>query len=195
MNINKEKQNAIIDTALKEFNEYGFDNASTNKIVNTLGISKGSLFKYFATKKDLYSYLTEYSSNKLIAFIDNAKIPKGHWKEVIIAYADVEFDYLIAFPEEYRFFYNLVNEIEKASMSDIKDYLVRKSKKYYLKIINDAGLNAENDAILIVHIGYVLRGYNNDFIKAMKENLSYELKDEYISGIKTHINLIGEKHE
>ncbi len=39
----------------------GFEKASTNKIVRGANISKGSLFHYFRSKKDLYLYLIEYS--------------------------------------------------------------------------------------------------------------------------------------
>lgn len=60
-NLKVEKQNTIINAALKEFSKNGFENASTNEIVKEARISKGSLFNYFNTKKDLYIYLFDYS--------------------------------------------------------------------------------------------------------------------------------------
>ena len=48
--LDEKKQERIIDAALKEFAEYGYENASTNRIVKTCGVSKGSLFKYFENK-------------------------------------------------------------------------------------------------------------------------------------------------
>lgn len=44
-----------------EFAQSGFEKASTNEIVKRSNISKGSLFNYFNSKKDLYVYLIEYS--------------------------------------------------------------------------------------------------------------------------------------
>jgi len=44
-----------------EFVQSGFEKASTNEIVKRANISKGSLFNYFNSKKDLYVYLIEYS--------------------------------------------------------------------------------------------------------------------------------------
>src|SRR5690625_1428079 len=44
-----------------EFVQSGFEKASTNEIVKRSNISKGSLFNYFNSKKDLYVYLIEYS--------------------------------------------------------------------------------------------------------------------------------------
>ncbi len=47
--------------ALREFTVNGYENASTNQIVEEAEIAKGSLFYYFKTKQDLYRYLIEYS--------------------------------------------------------------------------------------------------------------------------------------
>src|SRR5699024_7509441 len=43
------------------FVQSGFEKASTNDIVKRANISKGSLFNYFNSKKDLYIYLIEHS--------------------------------------------------------------------------------------------------------------------------------------
>ncbi|MET3684078.1 AcrR family transcriptional regulator [Alkalibacillus flavidus] len=54
------KRMAIINAALQEFTEKGFDKASTNHIVKTAGIGKGTLFYYFHNKQDLFDSLIEY---------------------------------------------------------------------------------------------------------------------------------------
>src|SRR5262245_3856745 len=51
----------ILNAALKEFAHKGFDDASTNEIVKEAGISKGLLFHYFNTKKELFLFLFDYS--------------------------------------------------------------------------------------------------------------------------------------
>ena len=51
------KREAIIDAALGEFSEHGFDGANTNKIAARAGVSVGALFKYFTTKNDLFRFL------------------------------------------------------------------------------------------------------------------------------------------
>lgn len=57
LSLNPEKQDRILNAALKEFAQKGYENASTNEIVKSAGISKGLLFHYFNNKKDLYLYL------------------------------------------------------------------------------------------------------------------------------------------
>ncbi|WP_243545593.1 TetR/AcrR family transcriptional regulator [Pseudodesulfovibrio tunisiensis] len=56
-NLPDEKQQRIIDEATREFAEYGYHQASVNRIVTRLGIAKGSLFKYFGTKQGLFEHL------------------------------------------------------------------------------------------------------------------------------------------
>ena len=51
------KQKEIVDAALNEFAEYGFVEASTNRIVAKANISKGALFTYFDSKADLFNYV------------------------------------------------------------------------------------------------------------------------------------------
>lgn len=59
--LDAEKQLKILDAALLEFAEQGYDKASTNRIVKQAGIGKGMLFYYFNSKKNLYEFLAEYS--------------------------------------------------------------------------------------------------------------------------------------
>lgn len=58
--LTNEKKEQIINSAIEEFVQNGFDKASTNTIVKNAQISKGSLFNYFTNKKGLYVFLVEY---------------------------------------------------------------------------------------------------------------------------------------
>lgn len=54
------KQERILNAALEEFAEQGYERASTNRIVKKAGIGKGMLFYYFKSKRELFEYLIEY---------------------------------------------------------------------------------------------------------------------------------------
>lgn len=69
-NINKVKQERIINAAITEFIQSGFDKTSTNDIVKRANISKGSLFNYFHSKKDLYVYLIDYGIQVVESFYE-----------------------------------------------------------------------------------------------------------------------------
>lgn len=55
-----DKRKRIIEAALREFAERGFDAASTNSITETAGISKGLLFHYFGSKQGLYLAIVQH---------------------------------------------------------------------------------------------------------------------------------------
>jgi len=60
-NLPEEKQRRILETALEEFSEKGFQGASINLIVSRLGIAKGSIYQYFNDKKSLFLYIFDYA--------------------------------------------------------------------------------------------------------------------------------------
>ncbi len=57
LNLPIEKQNLIINDALKTFATHGYKKTSINDIASIAGISKAMVFHYFGTKKELYLYL------------------------------------------------------------------------------------------------------------------------------------------
>ncbi|MEH7123765.1 TetR/AcrR family transcriptional regulator [Bacillus sp. JJ1773] len=56
----QEKKDLILKVAIEEFVKNGFEKASTDTITSRAGISKGILFHYFKSKKNLYIYLVGY---------------------------------------------------------------------------------------------------------------------------------------
>jgi AcrR family transcriptional regulator len=49
-----ERREQILDAALSEFAQHGFEGASTDAIARAVGISQPYLFRLFGTKKELY---------------------------------------------------------------------------------------------------------------------------------------------
>lgn len=60
-NLEADKQNRILDTAIDEFAAHGFREASLNRVVQRLGIAKGSIFQYFGTKEKLFGVIFDHS--------------------------------------------------------------------------------------------------------------------------------------
>ena len=59
--LKKEKQDRMINAALKVFALHGYRHASTDDIVREAAISKGLLFHYFGSKLGVYSFIYDYS--------------------------------------------------------------------------------------------------------------------------------------
>src|SRR5690625_3469937 len=65
LNTEPKKRDVILNAALKEFSLKGFDNASTNVIAKEAGISKGLMFHYINSKKDLFLFLYDYCADRV----------------------------------------------------------------------------------------------------------------------------------
>lgn len=63
--LESKRRDAILNAALKEFATKGFDEASTNVIAKESGISKGLMFHYVNSKKDLFLFLYDYCTDMI----------------------------------------------------------------------------------------------------------------------------------
>jgi len=68
--IPEEKRERVIRTAMEEFASRGYENANTNRIAEKAGISVGSLYKYFASKEDLFLTAVKYCAQTLKTALD-----------------------------------------------------------------------------------------------------------------------------
>lgn len=65
VNLEEKRRDAILNAALKEFATKGFNEASTNVIAKESGISKGLMFHYINSKKELFLFLYDYCTEML----------------------------------------------------------------------------------------------------------------------------------
>jgi len=59
------KRQIILNAAMDEFAQHGYEKASTNAIVREAGISKGMLFYYFNSKEQLFQDLVTHAYSSL----------------------------------------------------------------------------------------------------------------------------------
>lgn len=61
MRLKEPKREKIVEGAVEEFSRYGFRQASLNRLAQSLGISKGSLFQYFGNKEGLFLFIFDHA--------------------------------------------------------------------------------------------------------------------------------------
>lgn len=74
--LKKEKQDRMINAALKVFAQKGYRHASTDDIVKEAAISKGLLFHYFGSKLGLYTFIYDYSVRYMVLELKSSVGPK-----------------------------------------------------------------------------------------------------------------------
>jgi AcrR family transcriptional regulator len=62
---------AVIEAAESEFGAHGFSRGSLNVIARRAGVAKGSLFQYFADKRDLYAFVTDIASQRVRSYMED----------------------------------------------------------------------------------------------------------------------------
>lgn len=147
LSLDTEKQDRIINAAIKEFAQKGYDSASTNEIVKEAGISKGLLFHYFQSKKQLFFFLFDYCYN-LVAdeFYKKVDLAERDFFKRIRQSVLIKMDLQTKYPEILTF-------IQEAFMQDspeIKDEFDKKKQE----------LNAVN--IGIIYDGIDLSKFRDD---------------------------------
>ncbi len=97
MSLDPEKRDRILNAAMKEFAQ-GYKHASTDNIVRQAGISKGLLFHYFKTKKDLFLFLHDYAMKvALTEFFDLINLEQRdileRWRQIALLKIDLVHKY------------------------------------------------------------------------------------------------------
>lgn len=109
-NLEPEKRERIINAALKEFARNGYEKASTNEITKEAEISKGSLFSYFNSKKELYLFLLDYVVQVIDQIYDEVDWNERDIFKRMKVIGLVKFKVYKKFPRAFNFLKSVANE-------------------------------------------------------------------------------------
>ncbi len=192
--MDSEKRKRIINASLDEFAKNSFKKASTNNIVKNAGISKGLLYHYFSSKKELYEWLKKFVFELMI----NEILEKIDWNEADI-FERIKQIVLIKMQviEEYPNLASFSKVIyEEKSYEEMKELIENISPGFYSQIYSrniDFGLFKEDidahKAIKIIQ--WTIEKYSEEYLNGFKltnENIDYEAiskeMDEYLIMLK-----------
>lgn len=195
LNLGAEKQNNIIQVSIAEFAQNGFVNASTNRIVKECSISKGSLFKYFEGKEDLYFYVLDIVTGEMLQDIESeiGDLSTELFQR-IIDYSTLEISWYIKNPVKGRMVVGATVESDEIIRSKtIKRYGSLGENIYYglLEGIEEEGFKQNKDKIVDI-LKWVLEGFNKDFLEKadVKKETFEQLKEEYIQKLTDYIEIL-----
>jgi TetR/AcrR family transcriptional regulator len=103
-NLPDEKKNRIITACVEEFSKNGYEKSSTESIIKKAGISKGGLYEYIDSKKELYIFIVNYTYEKLYSYL-RKKIEAEHTalpSDILDRFkvvSDIAIDFYIEHPE------------------------------------------------------------------------------------------------
>lgn len=188
LELNSEKKERITEAAFIEFARYGYENSSTNRLVRSCGISKGSLFKYFENKEDLYFYLIETAAAEMSRDINSGTELPADLIERILTYSEIEISWYIDHPVMGGFMIGIASEHGEIYDKLTERYGSRQTAVYeaLLADADMSGIHHDKDDVLIV-IRWVLEGLKNDLTGG---DDTQKLKEEYISRLKRYMHIL-----
>ncbi|MFC7373426.1 TetR/AcrR family transcriptional regulator [Fictibacillus iocasae] len=125
--LDENKQQRILNAAIKVYVQKGYDLASTNEIVKEAGISKGLLFHYFQNKKTLYLYVFDYCMGLVVTdFYEKVDMQEPDFFERMRHINLVKMELLNRYPDLFRFLESAYLEMS----SEIRPEFQERLKKF-----------------------------------------------------------------
>lgn len=170
-NLPPDKRRRFVDAALNEFALRDYRAASVGRIVDAVGIAKGSVYQYFDGKLDLYRYLVDLAAETKFRHIDArlaGDAPDFFSQVRQAAFHGARFDF-----SEPRYASLLVHATYVPSLPETAEVSarLRATSHAYLRGLVDAGvargdLRADLDREMTVYALYQLTVALRDFLGA-----------------------------
>jgi AcrR family transcriptional regulator len=148
---------AIIEAAEDEFGAHGFSRGSLNVIARRAGVAKGSLFQYFADKRDLYAFTTDIASQRVRAYMEDLireVDPSRPFFEFLTDMLDGWVAYYAEHPHERALHAAVSLEVDTEARVSVRNV----SNRHYLEVLRplvrgaqvrgDLRVDADTDALL-----------------------------------------------
>lgn len=166
LNLPNEKREKLMNKFYDEFSKNSYREASISKIVADLKIAKGSIYKYFENKQDLYFYLIECAAQTKLKEL-GSKLSENSYDDMLWAIIETGSEFDINHPVLTRFLNRVLTDSHEEFDRDIKGEIGDKSYTYIL--------------------GVVQQGIENGSIRT---DVNKETISHYINTVLTHTGLI-----
>ncbi len=165
--LKREKQERIINAALEVFSKDKYRYASTDKIVELAGISKGLLFHYFGSKMGVFSFLYDYSVRYIeLELYGTISIKETNYFELL---CQVEETHALI-REKHFYMLPFLNKAEAEEDPEIQQMILKKSESLrtrYQEIFEKADMSFlnrySNKEQIQSIIRYAVIGFDREF--------------------------------
>jgi AcrR family transcriptional regulator len=196
LNLSDDKKNKIINAALKVFSKTTYKKASTDEIVEAAGISKGALFHYFNSKKNLYLYLYDYIIDVLLKeYYARINMQERDIFERLKNIVAIKMSLLSKYPDVFNFAINAMQEentdLQNKLQSKNKD-MTSKNYKLLLDNIDRSKFREDIDADTAIDmIMMTFEGYGNrELLRVRTLGYSQTLSGRWLDEFDKYIEIM-----
>ena len=196
MAMEREKRERIINAAMKEFSK-GYKKASTDNIVKEAGISKGLLYHYFGTKKEVLFFVYEYAIQIIMKELsEKLDLKETDYFERVWTIMLDKLNLTYKYPSVFEFmtFIYLSDEEEflilNKELKKIQDQQWQLSDEKMFAGVNFALFKEEEDVKKVTEIvRWTLEGYSEKLLMKYPTVKEYQLQqDEILEDIKEYMH-------
>lgn len=137
---------AIIEAAEAEFGAHGFSRGSLNVIARRAGVAKGSLFQYFADKRDLYAFITDIGSQRVRSYMEGRireLDPTRPFFEFLTDWLDTWVAYFAEHPHERALHAAASLEVDTDARISVRSVIHRHYLEVLRPLVRDAQLRGD----------------------------------------------------
>lgn len=188
------KKNSILNAAMTEFTN-GYEKTSTDAIVKSAGVSKGLLFHYFGSKKDLFVYAYEYALHTVVEeFFDLINLGQRdmleRWKQIALLKMDLM--------QKHPMIFNFIAYASFPNSEDVKSSILEQREKFtvdaYGKLFDNIDRTLFREDIdvdtAVSVIRYTIEGYAQNEANPGKSSTDYYNEyGRYLSDLDRYIQL------
>lgn len=187
--LKKEKQDRMINAALKLFAENGYKRASTDDIVKEAGISKGLLFHYFGSKAGLYEFLVDYCSKYMM--LETSALASSKEKDYFVIYQQllgIRTQIMRSYPYMHYFLERATQETSEELSADVKEK-IRAYAEYEAAFYKKAQLSLFNDRSDFEMVHKMLELTIHGIMVEIFADSTFD-PDRYYDGAVTYLNMM-----
>jgi AcrR family transcriptional regulator len=191
------KRDILVTVAMSKFAKNGYKKTTTDEIISEAEISKGLLFHYFGTKKDLYIFLFKYANTTIMQdFYTQINMKERDILERLRNIFLLKLELTNKYPAIFDFVASAFFEKDPVVATKINEYtnqLYFDAQKEMFKDI-DLSLFKENFDVqkAIDIIIFTLRGYSEAQTSPEKRIKDYSKEHErYIREINEYITVLS----
>lgn len=188
--LKKEKQDRMINAALKIFAQNGYRHSSTDDIVKEAGISKGLLFHYFTSKMGLYEFLYDYCVRFLTLELKSSvgESEKDYFK-IMLAEEQAKRNVLKSYPYMQAFIDKSQSEDDEDALDATQESRASLQNMYdgFLGQVDSSAFKREVDpASVHTLLQFTLQGIMREQLQTVSFNA-----DNYFADGKKYIDMLS----
>jgi AcrR family transcriptional regulator len=137
---------AVVEAAEAEFGAHGFSGGSLNVIARRAGVAKGSLFQYFADKRDLYAFIADVVSQRVRAYMEARIVqldPTRPFFDFLTDWLDVWIAYFADHPHERAVHAAATLEVDTDARISVRNVIHRHYLEVLRPLVREAQLRGD----------------------------------------------------